>query len=127
MSARPEAPHLPRQALIEAYGNGGFRFGGMSHRGSILSLPDGIWAWAPVAPDMIDRASLDGVVARADAIDTLLIGTGDTVWSAPPSLVDDLRSLNIAVDIMQTRPAVRTYNVMAGERRRVAAALIAIA
>ena len=43
-----DAPHLPRPAPIDAYGNGGFRFAGMSHRGSILCLPDGIWAW-PVA------------------------------------------------------------------------------
>ncbi len=40
-----DSPHLPRPAPIEAYGNGGFRFGGMSHRGSLLCLPDGIWAW----------------------------------------------------------------------------------
>ena len=43
-----DAPHLPRPAPIEAYGNGGFRFAGMSHRGSLLCLPSGIWAW-PVA------------------------------------------------------------------------------
>ncbi len=38
-------PHLPQAAAIEAYGKGGFRFAGMSHRGSILCLPAGIWAW----------------------------------------------------------------------------------
>ena len=37
--------HLPQPAPVEAYGNGGFRFGGMSHRGSLLCFPDGIWAW----------------------------------------------------------------------------------
>ena len=41
----PDAPHLPRPAPIESYGNGGFRFAGMSHRGSLLCLPDGSWAW----------------------------------------------------------------------------------
>ena len=30
---------------IDAYGEGGFRFAGMSHRGSLLCFPDGIWAW----------------------------------------------------------------------------------
>ena len=38
-------PHLPVPAQIDAYGNHGFRFAGMSHRGSLLCLPDGIWAW----------------------------------------------------------------------------------
>ena len=45
-----EAPHLPRQALIDAHGGGGFRFAGMSHRGSLLCLPDGIWPWPVAAP-----------------------------------------------------------------------------
>ncbi len=45
MAAGADAPHLPRPVPIDAYGNGGFRFGGMSHRGSLLCLPDGIWAW----------------------------------------------------------------------------------
>ena len=51
--------HYPGRAPIEAYGNGGFRFAGMSHRGSILCLPSGIHGWkdAP-APQAIDEASL---------------------------------------------------------------------
>ena len=35
-----DAPHLPRSAPIEAYGKGGFAFADMSHRGSLLCLPD---------------------------------------------------------------------------------------
>ena len=37
--------HFPRPAQIDAYGNGGFRFAGMSHQGSILCLPSGIHGW----------------------------------------------------------------------------------
>ena len=48
LSGAPDTPHLPRRATIEGYGKGGFRFAGMSHRGSLLCLPSGIWAW-PVA------------------------------------------------------------------------------
>jgi uncharacterized protein len=40
-----DTPHLPQPAPIDAYGDGGFRFAGMSHRGSLLCFPDGIWAW----------------------------------------------------------------------------------
>ena len=46
--------HLPRPAPIEAYGKGGFRFAGMSHRGSLLCLPHGIWASAVTAAGDID-------------------------------------------------------------------------
>lgn len=122
----PDAPHLPRSAPIEAYGSGGFRFDTMSHRGSLLCLPDGIWAWPVTLPQEIDRASLERVFAGANGIDTLLVGTGTEVWLPPSDLREALRRLHVGIDTMQTGPAIRTYNIMLGERRRVAAALIAV-
>jgi uncharacterized protein len=121
------APHLPRPASIDAYGNGGFRFADMSHRGSLLCLPSGIWAWPVTAPEAIDEASLQPVIAAAGDIDLLIIGTGRTAWVAPEPLRWRLRELHIGLDLMPTPAAVRTYNILQGERRRVAAALIAVA
>ena len=126
MAMPPDAPHLPRSAPIEAYGKGGFRFDTMSHRGSLLCLPDAIWPWPVMRPQDIDRASLARVFAASSGIDTLIIGTGMEVWRPPGDLSDALRRLHIGVDAMQTGPAIRTYNIMIGERRRVAAALIAV-
>jgi uncharacterized protein len=126
MASRSDAPHLPRSAPIEAYGNGGFAFAEMSHRGSLLCLPDAIWAWPVTKPEDIDQRSLQQVFAAADLIDTLIIGTGTTVWLPPPDLRQALRAVNVVVDAMQTGPAIRTYNIMLGERRRIAAALIAV-
>ena len=122
----PDAPHLPRSAPIEAYGNGGFAFDGMSHRGSLLCLPDAIWAWPVTRPDEIDKTSLERVFAAANGIDTLIVGTGTGVWLPPSHLREALRRVSVVVDAMQTGPAIRTYNIMIGERRRVAAALIAV-
>jgi uncharacterized protein len=126
MPDRSDAPHLPRSAPIEAYGNGGFAFAEMSHRGSLLCLPDGIWAWPVERPEQIDRASLERVFAAAGGIDTLIVGTGTGVWLPPPELREALRKVRVVLDTMQTGPAIRTYNIMMGERRRVAAALIAV-
>jgi uncharacterized protein len=126
MSPAPEAPHLPRSAPIEAYGKGGFHFADMSHRGSLLCLPDAIWAWPVTQPQDIDRAALDRVFAAASTIDTLIVGSGTEVWLAPAALREALRRVRIVLDVMQTGPAIRTYNIMIGERRRVAAALIAV-
>jgi uncharacterized protein len=120
------APHLPRSASIDAYGKGGFAFAGMSHRGSLLCLPDAVWAWEVEQPDQIDRYSLTRVFAAASSIDTLIIGTGTDVWLVPAELRSALRAVRVVIDAMQTGPAIRTYNVMIGERRRVAAALIAV-
>jgi uncharacterized protein len=124
---RSDAPHLPRSAPIEAYGNGGFAFADMSHRGSLLCLPEAIWAWPVTAPQEINEASLAQVFAAANGIDTLIIGTGTDVWLPPSGLREALRAVGVVLDAMQTGPAIRTYNIMIGERRRVAAALIAVA
>ena len=124
--ASGDAPHLPRSAPIEAYGNGGFRFDEMSHRGSLLCLPDSMWAWPVTSPQQIDRYSLARVFEKANSIDTLLIGTGNDVWLPPNDLREALRRLHVGIDAMQTGAAIRTYNIMLGERRRVAAALLAV-
>jgi uncharacterized protein len=126
MAGQPDAPHLPRSAPIEAYGKGGFAFADMSHRGSLLCLPEAIWAWPIGKAEDIDKTALARVFASAAGIDTLIIGTGSDVWLAPPALREALRAARVVLDTMQTGPAVRTYNIMIGERRRVAAALIAV-
>jgi uncharacterized protein len=123
---RPDALHLPRSAPIDAYGNGGFAFADMSHRGSVLCLPDAIWAWPVTRASEIDEYSLSRVFAAAKGIDSLIVGTGVDVWVAPARLREALRAVHIGLDAMQTGPAIRTFNIMIGERRRVAAALIAV-
>ncbi|MHB1111361.1 MAG: Mth938-like domain-containing protein, partial [Devosia sp.] len=51
----PAEGHYPYQAPIDAYGNGGFRFAGMSHRGSLLCLPTGMRAWNVQQPAELTR------------------------------------------------------------------------
>jgi len=121
-----DAPHLPRQALIDAHGGGGFRFAGMSHRGSLLCLPQGIWAWPVAAPAALTQESLALVFAGADDLDFFVLGAGNAPWVMPESLRARFREAHISVDTMTTGPAVRTYNVMLMEGRRVGAGLIAI-
>jgi uncharacterized protein len=121
-----DVPHFPRSAPIDGYGKGGFAFADMSHRGSLLCLPDSIWAWDVTEPGQIDRHSLQRVFAAANGIDTLVLGTGTGFWVPPAELRNALRAVHVVLDAMQTGPAIRTYNIMIGERRRVAAALIAV-
>ena len=121
-----DVPHFPGAAPIEAYGKGGFAFADMSHRGSLLCLPDGIWAWDVTKSGEIDEYSLARVFKLANAIDTLIVGTGMDVWLPPKGLREALGAVRVVLDPMQTGPAIRTYNIMMGERRRVAAALIAV-
>jgi uncharacterized protein len=122
----PDERHFPSRAPIEAYGAGGFRFADMSHRGSILALPSGIWAWAPKSPTEIDEASLARVFAEKADIDIFLIGCGRDPVLLPAPLREHLRSAGLSFDVLPTRAAASTYNVLLSEGRRVAAALIAV-
>jgi len=121
-----DSPHLPVPAPIEAYGNGGFRFGGMSHRGSLLCLPDGIWAWPVKDVSEITSTVLLPAFERGDVLDVFLIGVGRDPWPLPERLRTRFRELGISADTMATGAAVRTYNILLAENRRVGAALIAV-
>lgn len=119
-------PHLPHQALIDSHGDGGFRFAGMSHRGSLLSLPGGIWAWPVTSPTALTDAALALILARAADMDFFILGTGAAPWNMPAPLRERFRQAHVSLDTMTTGPAVRTYNVMLMESRRVGAGLIAV-
>lgn len=128
MSDRGDA-HLPRPVEIESYGHGGFRFvglDGLSHRGSLLALPSGMWAWPATGLADLTVEGLGRVFAEAAVIDVLLVGTGGDLRPLPEPLRRRLRDAGIQADPMSTGAAVRTWNVLLGERRRVAAALLAV-
>lgn len=118
-------PHFPGRAAIEAYGSGGFRFAGMSHRGSILVLPDGIWAWLPRTPQQIDAASLQRILDERANLDLVVIGTGRDIV-ALPTVRKLLRAAGLTAEVLATAAAASTYNVLLAEDRRVAAALLAV-
>lgn len=119
----------PEQAPIDAYGNGGFRFAEMSHRGSMLCLPSGMHGWpeAPAgAPDLLDCGMLEAVIDEAGAIEVLLLGTGDRQFFLSQELKESLAAHGLVAETMATGAAARTYNVLLAEKRAVAAALIAV-
>jgi uncharacterized protein len=118
--------HFPGRTPIDAYGNGGFRFADMSHRGSILCLPSGIHGWEPTDPGKLAPADFDAVIAEAEGIEILLVGTGPDLKPLPAEARAALRAKGISADPMSTGAAVRTYNVLLAEDRAVAAALVAV-
>lgn len=118
--------HFPGRAPIDAYGNGGFRFADMSHRGSILCLPSGIHGWDKEEGEALTIADLQRVLDEAGDIEVLLVGTGKDIRPLPADIKAALRERRISSDPMSTGAAVRTFNVMLAESRAVAAALIAV-
>lgn len=118
--------HFPRRAPLDAYGNGGFRFAEMSHRGSLLCLPSGIYGWNYTAFDELNLSAFEKLFAEQDEVEVLLIGTGPELRPIPKDLKQAFREAGIISDSMSTGAAVRTFNVMLAEDRAVAAAVLAI-
>ncbi|WIY54484.1 MTH938/NDUFAF3 family protein [Devosia sp. YIM 151766] len=118
--------HFPRQVGIDAYGNGGFRFAEMSHKGSLLCLPDGMRAWNVGTAANLTLASLQPVLDLADRLDVLLLGLGPDIVAIDPAIRAAFRERRVIVEPTQTGGAIRTYNVLLAEDRAVAAALIAV-
>ncbi len=116
----------PGQYAIEAFGSGGFRFGDMSHKGSLLVLPTGIHAFEPQKFEDVDKESLAPLFALPrGSVELLLFGCGVSLQPIREDLRRALRAAGISADPMSTGSACQTYNILLGERRLVAAVLIA--
>jgi uncharacterized protein len=117
---------VPGKHPVDAYGAMGFRFANMSHQGSILCLPSGIYRWDAQTAADIKTSTMAAVFAETAPIDLLLVGTGLELVPLPEALRWRLRDKGISGDPMPTGAAARTYNILLNENRRVAAALIAV-
>lgn len=117
---------LPERAPIESYGNGGFRFAGMSHQGSLLILADGMHAWRPSGFEDVAIADFTAILSAVQRPGFLLFGTGSTMHLPPPAFRQAFAKAGVALEAMTTGAAVRTYNILLAEKRDVAAALLAV-
>jgi uncharacterized protein len=120
---------VPGRHSIDAYGAGGFRFAGMSHIGSILATPAGVSAIEAASVADLTAATLAPLFAelaeRPRSIEIFVVGTGENMAPLSAPLKARLKQAGLRVEAMATGPAARVYNVLLGEDRRVAAALIA--
>ncbi len=83
-------------------------------------------SWAVSDASEITYASLEKVWAETDQIDVLFVGTGDQLLVLEKPIKQAGRELNIITEPMSTGAAARTYNVLFGEQRAVAAGFIAV-
>ena len=108
------------QALaIESYGPGFFRVGAHVLRGACLVTPWDAGAWG----GFDDTA---GPLSLIGKIDVLLLGTGRDITPVPRAFRDALDAAGIGIEPMNSPAACRTYNVLLGEGRRVAACLMPV-
>jgi len=117
---------FPGRATIDGYGNGGFLFANMSHRGSILATAEGISGWRPMDVSTITLDDLRPLRDSGEPIDIFILGSGRGMSFPPKEIRNALAEFCGSVDVMSTGTAISTYNILLAEARRVAAGLIAV-
>lgn len=119
-------PCYPEKVELDAYGNGGFRFADMSHVGSLLILPSGVYAWPFSTFDDVDVAAFQLLFEEAEQTEFLIFGTGERQCFPGSEITKAFIEAKIGLEVMDTGAAARTYNVLQAEGRAVAAALLAV-
>jgi uncharacterized protein len=117
--------HLSRTSntfLISGYGRDHFLVNGVRHETSLIVLPDEVVLGWVRHIDQLSTQHFDVLALCAPEI--VLLGSGAKLRFPSPALYASLVKANIGVEVMDTPAACRTYNILAAEGRRVAAALI---
>lgn len=122
----PEIARYPYETAITAYGNGGFRFAEMSHRGSIICVPSGVYAWTATSAEALDDKDIDFILSRLEPPITVLLGTGEKQLWPSFEVYSAFAKAGVGLEPMSTGAAARTYNILIAEKRTIAAALIAV-
>jgi len=111
--------------VVRKYDATGFDISGVRHEGPILVFPSETRPWPFVGSiDALHADDLGDVFAADPPVEILLIGTGSGFLMVSVDLRQTLRGKGVGVECMDTGAACRTYNVLLGEERQVAAALL---
>ena len=133
-------PHLPIKPQnyrpdpvpISAYGDYGFRFDDMSHKGHMMITPLGMYAWH--IPYDVDEKGIENLtwdyfmpwLADFQQSDVVLLGMGKHPWHFPTTLRKAFQDHDIFIEVMDSGAAVRSYNVLLQEGRQFSATFIAV-
>jgi uncharacterized protein len=122
--ARLDRDAAPRGPVVQGFASGGFSVDGEVHRAVFLTpLETVVWA-APPAPAALTAADLEPALALDPPPEFLLLGTGPTLALPPRALRQALEARGIGLEAMDSRAAARTWGLLRGEERWIAAALL---
>ena len=112
--------------IIQSYGNGKFQISDKEYDHSVLVFPDQIIPWSPIDTNNLIVDDFEKVLTVGPIVELLLLGCGKTTWFLPLPLRDELKEMGLVLEPMDTGAACRTFNVLLGEDRRIAAALMLV-
>ena len=112
--------------IIQSYGNGKFQINDKQYDHSVLVFHDQVIPWSPIDTNNLNVDDFKKVLTVGPIVELLLLGCGKTTWFLPLPLRDELKEMGLVLEPMDTGAACRTFNVLLGENRRIAAALMLV-
>lgn len=130
---RPGTPRFPPMKLhlantaglniFTAYGDGYVAINTQRHEGNLIVLPQSLFTgWTTATPASLTEADMAKLLALGTEI--VLLGTGRQLRFPPGALLRPFAPAGIGLEVMDLQAACRTYNILAAEGRKVAAALV---
>jgi uncharacterized protein len=116
--------HPANTNAITGYGPGYVQVNQVRHAGSLIVMPERlIENWRPQSFE--ELAAEDFAELAQLPVEIVIIGTGEKLRFPHPRITQELTRRRIGLESMSTAAACRTYNILMGEGRAVAAALLA--
>ena len=112
--------------VIQGYGDGGFRIGGSFISGPVLVWRDKAVETEDLPVPDIRPGHLHAALGGEAAVEILLIGCGSEGRVLTGEQQKLFRDVGISAEAMDTGAACRTFNVLQGEGRLVAAWLVPV-
>jgi uncharacterized protein len=109
--------------LFTAYGDDYVAVNHEKHRSSLIVLPDRLLAaWTSASVGSLQEADMQTLLGLG--VEVVLLGTGKRLRFPAPALMRPFAPAGIGLEVMDLQAACRTYNILASEGRKVAAALL---
>ena len=122
--ARLDRDEAPQGPVVRGFTGGGFAVDEHVYR-SLLLTPESASEWAaPTTPAGLDVSHFEAVLGASPPFEFLLLGTGASLVFPPASLRRGLEARGLGLEIMDSRAAARTWGLLRGEERWIAAALM---
>jgi uncharacterized protein len=109
--------------LVQGFAGRGFRVDGNIYDGVLLT-PMAVSAWAAPNLPALAEADVAHLLALVPPPEFILLGTGATLAFPPRAFISALEEKGIGVEAMDSKAAARTWGVLRGEGRWIAAALM---
>lgn len=110
------------QNRFTGYGPGYVMVNGERHAAHLVVSPEQILDWDVADFESLSPRHFESLIAGKPEI--VVLGTGNRQRFPHPSLLQSLYSAGIGIEIMDTKAACRTYNILSSEGRKVVAALL---